>query len=49
LEDDGEHHGGRSGAGGDQVVALAPLLLVPAQLALGFHLLDAPLCFAGTA
>ena len=49
LEDDGEDHGGCAGTGGDHVVALAPFLLLPPQLALGFHLLDAPFGFAGTA
>jgi hypothetical protein len=49
LKDDGEQHGGGSGAGGHEVVALPPLLLGAPELTLGFHLLDAPFCFACTA
>jgi hypothetical protein len=49
LEDDGEDNGGCSGADGNNIVPLAPFLLVPPQLALGFHLLNAPFGLAGIA
>ena len=49
LKDDGEHHGGGSRARSEKVVAFAPLLLLPPQLALCLHLLDPPLRFAGIA
>ena len=43
----GEDDRGRARADGEDVVALAALVLLPAQLALRLHLLDAPLGFAG--
>ena len=49
LKDDGEHHGRGSRARSEKVVAFAPLLLLPSQLALCLHLLDPPLRFAGIA
>ena len=47
LEDEGEGHGRRTGSGCHNVVAFPAFNLFPTQLPLAFHLLDAPLGFAG--